>query len=292
LTSCPSQQGRIVLPRLTINLTFVRDSWESSKASIETKISQLLGEKYTCEVNMNAIFAYADSGYAKDTPGKMVKEYFDGFITKLEPYLQQYGDDGKSTFNSMVSSKVVTFEVDPTAEFWYGGCDIKEGKFRILTKDSYLGSYCGDACAEILKAVETAEAASGAGGLSVGAKTNIKETVDKQLPDLEKKFSDIIGAPLKLDANLLGNYTKLLGTSFKDSEIGTATVEYFSTFANNLESLNFKADDMMQEGFQDACAAGTIRLEVVDTLQHGWYNDVIFEDGICKIQVYFPRLRS
>ena len=270
-----------------LNWLLVRDNWEANRDAIATKVSGLLGEQYTLEVDMNAVYPYADSGYAKDRPGQMTKDYFDGFLYRLEEYLKKYGDDGKNTFNQVVTTKKITFEVDPTKDFYYCGCDVKEGRFRILAKEGYLATNINDACAEILKAIEQAEAAAGGSGLSVGAKGNVKETVDKEWPGLEKQFETLIGTKIVLDANLEANYAKMKAgsTSFNDAYLGTVTVDYFKGFAANLESLKFAGDEMMQEGFQDACEKKTIRLEVVDQLQHGYYNDVIFEDGVCRIQV-------
>ena len=264
----------------------VRDGWEAHRDSISAKIAALLGEPYSLEVDMHALYPYAAEGYAKDRPGEMTKDYFEGFVYQLESYLKTYGDDGKATFNSTVSTKQITLEIDDTGNISYSGCDIKEGRFRILAGENYLASNISDACRNILQAVENAEAAAGATGLSVGAKANVKETIDKELPALEKVFSEILGTKITLDANLESNYSKNRGNqSFNDSILGTVTVAYFQGFVSNLEYLKFKGDEMMQDAFQEACEKSTIRLEVVDALQHGTYNDVIFEGGMCKLQV-------
>jgi hypothetical protein len=264
----------------------VRDSWEAHKESLATKVSSLLGEAYTLEVDMNAIYPYATYSYSKDRPGDMTKSYFEGFVYKLENYLKATGDDGKATFNSTVSSRKITLEIDDTGKVSYCGCDIKEGRFRILAAEEHLASNIADACSNMLKAVEAAELAGGANGLSVGAKANVKATVDKDFPSLEKEFSEILGTKITLDANLEANFSKNRGNSgFNDGQFGTVIVDYFKGFANNLVYLKFKGDDMMQEAFQETCSKGIIRLEVVDALKHGTYHDVIFEDGICKLQV-------
>ena len=184
----------------------MRDSWEAHKDSISSRVATLLGETYTLEVDMHAIYPYAGDGYAKDRPGEMTKSYFEGFADQLENYIKTYGDDGKATFNSTVSTKKITFEIDDAGKVSYCGCDIKEGRFRILAGETYLGTNISDACRNILKAVEDAEAAGGGSGLSVGAKANVKETVDKEFPALEKEFSDILGTKITLDANLEANY--------------------------------------------------------------------------------------
>lgn len=257
------------------------------KDTISSKVAQLLGETYTLEVDMNAVYAYATSGYAKDSPGRMTKDYFEAFADQLENYVKTYGDDGKTTFNKMVTAKQISFEIDDTKKFTYCGCDIKEGRFRILAAEGYLATNISDACRNIVKAVEDAEAAGGGSGLSVGAKANVKSTVDKEFPTLSNKFSEVLGTKITLDANLEANNKKNSEKSgYNDAKLGTVTVAYFQGFLDKLGYLKFEGDDMMQEAFQDACSKGTIRLEVVDKLQHGSYNDVIFEDGVCKIQAF------
>lgn len=272
----------------------VRDDWEIVKSNLEDKVKDLLGEKYSLEVNMLALYPYAaDSSYAKSSPGSMVHNYFEGFVYQLERYINAYGADGKSTFNALVDQKKITLEIDDVtpARFSYCGCDIKEGRFRILANENYLGTNVGDACYNMLKAVEAAEAAApGASGLSVGAKANVKETVDLEFPNLEKEFSTILGYSIKLDGNLEENYKilKAKKTDFNDGYLGTVTLDYFKAFASNLDYLKFRGDDMMQEAFQEECKKGLIKLEVVNKLVHGTYNEVIFEDGVCKLQVCPP----
>jgi hypothetical protein len=264
----------------------VRDGWEAEKGPIATKVASLLGETYSLDVDMTALYPYAGDGYAKDRPGDMVKNYFEGFIYQLENYVQKYGEDGKKTFNSVVTSKKVTLEIDDTGKHSYCGCDVKDGRFRILAAENYLATNINDACYYMLKAIEEAEASAGGSGLSVGAKANVKETIDKEFPNLEKKFAELLGTKVTLDANLEANYAKLRPESgFNDAQLGTVTLAYFDGFAYNLEYLKFKGDEMMQEAFQEACEKNIIRVEVVDALKHGSYNDIIFEDGVCKLQV-------
>jgi len=267
-------------------MILVRDYWEANRESIQSQISKLLGETYTCEVNLNALYAYVEPGsWAANSPGQLTKSYLEGFVYQLEQYLSKYGDDGKKTFNQVVTKKIITLEVDD-GDFSYCGCDVKDGKFRIISKETYLGTNVSDACYYMLKAIEKAEEAAGGASLSVGAKANVKETLDVELPALEKQFAELIGTKVTLDTNLEANFAKMKKQSgFNDGYFGKVTLDYFSSFAYNLEYLKFKDDDMMQEAFQEACDKNTIRLEVVDKLQHGSYHDIIFEDGVCKLQV-------
>jgi hypothetical protein len=289
LKNFPLQRARTVRCSLLERLTGeVRDNWEANKSEFASKVAALLGVTYSLEVDMNAIYPYAEnSSYAKDRPGDMTKAYFEGFVGQLERYAKDYGDDGKASFNQAVSTKKITFEVDDTGKIGYCGCDIKDGRFRILAGETYLGTNVWDACCYMVKAVEAAEANAGGGDLPVAAKANVKETIDAEFPSLVKQYSEIIGTDITLDANLAGNYAKLKAVAdFNPSVIGTVTLAYLKDFAYNLDYLKFKGDEMMQEAFQDACGKKTIMVDVVDKLTHGTYNDVIFEDGICKLQVH------
>ena len=254
---------------------------------MEQQASNLLGEKYTFEVNFLQLVPYATYEWPKDHPGAVAKGYYEGFIYQLERFLNSMGEDGKKSLNEAVTTKKVTLEIDESGKFSYCGCDIKDGVFRILSAENYLGTNVSDACEYIVKAVEAAEEAKGGGGLSVSAKANVKATVEKEFPDLEKQFAEILGYKVTLDANLEANFAKLKGSSFNESYFGTATLEYYKGFIYQLEYLKFKGDEMMQEAFQEADSKATIRLEVVDELQNGaYYNDVLFKDGICAIQVF------
>jgi hypothetical protein len=267
-------------------LTIVRDNWESQKPELASKVASILGQTYTLEVNMNAVYAYATDGYAKDRPGDLTRSYFESFVNHIENYVKTYGDDGKSTFNSVVPTRKITLEVDEEGKVGYCGCDIKEGRFRILAGENYLGTNIYDSCSRIIKAVQDAEAASGGASLSVSAKANLKDTVEKEGPKLEQQLSEILGTKITLDANAEAIYAKMKTVSgFNDAQLGTAILAYFNGFVYCLEYLKFKGDEMMQEAFQDACSKNTIRMEVVDKLQNGTYNDAIFEDGVCKLQV-------
>jgi len=264
----------------------MRDNWEANKAEFSSKIATLLGETYSLEVDMNALYPYAeDDSWAKTSPGGMTKGYFEGFVYQLERYLAEFGADGKTTFNEAVSTKQIAFEVDDTGKIGYCGCDIKDGRFRILAGETYLGTNISDACYKMVQAVEAAEAKAGGGDLPVAAKANVKATIDAEFPGLIKQYSEILKADITLDANLLANYTTLKADkNFNPANIGTVTLDYFKNFAYNLEYLKFKDDEMMQEGFLDACEKTIIKVEVVQKLVHGSYNDVIFEDGVCKLQ--------
>jgi hypothetical protein len=235
---------------------------------------------------MNQVYAYATDGYAKDRPGDLTNAYYESFVSNIENYVKKYGDDGKATFNSVVPTRKITLEVDDTGKVGYCGCDIKEGRFRILSGETYLGTNIYDSCYKIINAVQDAEAAAGGASLSVSAKANVKEAFEKERANLEKELSELIGVTVNADPNAEAIYAIMKSVSgFNDAQLGTSIMAYFKGFTYCLEYLKFKGDEMMQEAFQEACSKNIVRMEVVDSLKNGTYNDAIFEDGVCKLQV-------
>ena len=47
----------------------LRDNWESKKAEVEGDISSTLGVPWVTEIDAAAVYAHADSSYAKDNLG-------------------------------------------------------------------------------------------------------------------------------------------------------------------------------------------------------------------------------
>lgn len=57
--------------RLTIE---VRDDWENKKTDHEQKLSDVLGQPWTVDINPLALFPYAKDGYAKESTGSMISQ--------------------------------------------------------------------------------------------------------------------------------------------------------------------------------------------------------------------------
>lgn len=51
----------------------VRDVWEAAQPDLERKLSDLLGVSWKTDIDIPYIYTFAESGYAKSTPGDMVK---------------------------------------------------------------------------------------------------------------------------------------------------------------------------------------------------------------------------
>lgn len=53
----------------------VRDEWENKKDEYEQRLSGLLGAPWTIDINLRQVYAYAQDGYAKESPGSMIASY-------------------------------------------------------------------------------------------------------------------------------------------------------------------------------------------------------------------------
>ena len=51
----------------------VRDVREAAQLNLERKLSDLLGVPWKADIDISYIYTFAESGYAKDNPGDMVK---------------------------------------------------------------------------------------------------------------------------------------------------------------------------------------------------------------------------
>ena len=63
---------------------------------------------------------------------------------------------------------------------------------------------------------------------------------------------------------------------------------YFNAVYKAVDQLGFGKDEMLQEGLKDAMEKNEIQLRVVDKLAQGYYNEVIFENGVLIVQTTPP----
>jgi len=119
-------------------------------------------------------------------------------------------------------------------------------------------------------------------------KKGIKVDYDPEIAKVKAEIATVIGIPdaeLKIDPNFAANYAFLLaqGTQANSGwqpNLGKATMDYIRATLNQLTSQGFKADDMLQEGIQEALTEKTIRVAAVDKLDKKDTNEAIFKDGI------------
>ncbi|RDB28048.1 hypothetical protein Hypma_002190 [Hypsizygus marmoreus] len=264
----------------------LRDNYESEKAALEAKISEMLGTPFKININPNEVWAYnpADNN---TSAGGLIKRYVEGFISALEYFLDKHGEEGKTHFNEAVTKSELTVnanELGDKAETI--SADVKDGVFRILFHHKKLGDnqrYLRD---YLLKAVEEVPRA----GLSIVAKTSIENSYNSEIDDVTSAIADILNIPdLVLEPNFEENFAALREGEVDDkgweSTFGNATLQYFSSgLLNQLEKQGFKGDDMLQEGIAEILTSKKIKLRVAKATKNNSYHEVFFEDGVLIIQ--------
>ena len=67
---------------------------------------------------------------------------------------------------------------------------------------------------------------------------------------------------------------------------------YFNAVYKAVDELGFGKDEMLQEGLQEAMEKNEIQLRVVEKLVKGYYNEIIFENGVLIVQTTPPMWTS
>ncbi|KAI9847345.1 MAG: hypothetical protein M1838_000929 [Thelocarpon superellum] len=268
----------------------VRDDWETPKPGLEAEISQILGTPWTVNIDPAAVFVHAAESWAKDNFGRVIVSYAEGAVANLKRFVAKYGEDGTTELNEVAFTHSITLEDDDSGRWSYCGCDIKDGKLRILYGPTYLGTNVTDATAEIDKAVNDApKPETAAGGLDFDARQSVKVQYESAIGALKDKLDKILGVSIKLTPNFEANFAILskhpdgLSSGWQKA-IGDGTLSYFESLLDNLKRLKFDSDEMLREGFTDVVNKNEVVLKVVDKLRAGSYNEVFPEDGVLYIQ--------
>jgi len=177
----------------------------------------------------------------------------------------------------------------------YCGCDITDGKLRILFSETYLGTNISDAVGYYTfeKALNKAEQAEDA-TLNFFARKGIRE-VEPEIEKLTKEVQTILNNEnLKLNPNWVAVFDKLKSSKMDrddwDSNLGSFLKYYFEGLVSQLKYQKFDGDDMLQEGFNEVVEKGEIAFRVVDKLEKSNYNECVIEDGVLYLQVSFISL--
>ncbi|TFK32333.1 hypothetical protein BDQ12DRAFT_773579 [Crucibulum laeve] len=260
------------------------DNFESKKTDFESEIGKLLDTAFTININANAVWAYAE-GLSASSAGGTFSGYVEGFISALKGYLEKYGDEGKSYFNSAVTQSELALVVNSLAdEAETISADVKDGVFRILFRQDRLGynqSWLND---HFLNAIEAVPRE----GFSLIAKHSIENNFNADIGSLTQEIGEILALPdIIIDANFEENYAALNCKDDKSwqSNFGAATFAYFSDgLKYQLVRQGFRGDDMLQEGFAEMVTSKTIKLRVVNATTGGLTNETIIENGIVYLQ--------
>ena len=230
-----------------------------------------------------------------------MQRYFSSAQSNIKDYAAKYGQDGISELNTLADKHSITLEVDDTGTHNYGGCDIKDGKLRILFNAKYLGTNISSSTYELDKAVNSAPqpASTAANALNFDARQSIKLQWEPEVDKVKTKIDEQLGAgvSLTLSPNFDANYAVLAAAqpeprSGWQKDFGKHTLLYFEALATSLGHKGFAKDDLLQEGFQEVIDKNEVSFRVVDKLTKGTYHEMFHDGGVLYIQVRlsFPLL--
>jgi hypothetical protein len=216
----------------------------------------------------------------------------DAVVNNVKRFVNMFGEDGKSELNTVCSKHQLVFAPQDTTKYTYGGLVVKDSALNLVFADNNLGTNVSDVSVEIAKALKDAPAAPGASAFNIDARNSVRDKYDPNVEEVRSSIAGLVNMPnLKLNSNFEHNASMLAKSADQnpswDTQIGSATLSYFSGVENHLKRQGFKGDEMLQEGFQEAVEKGEICFRIVDKLTKGSYNEVIIEDGVLYVQVSY-----
>jgi hypothetical protein len=235
--------------------------------------------------------------------------YIEGAVSSINWYNGHHPDNGKEEVNTICHARTLIMDVDESGKNSYNGCDVVDGKLRILFVASYLGTNVGDALNELPLALNAAEQPAGPDGkppvLGALARLSIAQEYTAQIGPLQEKFDKMLNTPIKLNPNWDENFAKLKnfkeadswekqdskdGTRPFEKRFGAAAFNYFEGALSQMNYHKFGDDDMLQEGLLEALEKKEIVIRVVDKLadEKATYNGCTIEDGVLYIEVGIP----
>ncbi|KAK3362366.1 hypothetical protein B0T25DRAFT_4731 [Lasiosphaeria hispida] len=274
----------------------VRDEWSNTQADLEKQLSSILGEAWTVDINPNAIWPYHNEGYAKESLGSCIKAYVEGVIYQLN-YLSGRYSNLVEEINNICHAHVLTLDVEESKppRFSYGGCDVQDGRLRVLFVEKNLGTNINDCCSEgvLFPALNNAP---GEKPLSFSARIGIKAEYEDQINGTRHQIAELLGKAddeVTLDPNFEETHAKLAaakkvkGSGIRDDwqgALGSYTASYFEALASHMKYINVGDDELVQEGFLEAVDKVKIVFRIVDTLKHSSYCEVEIDDGVLYLQ--------
>ncbi|KAM0431009.1 hypothetical protein ACHAPT_005643 [Fusarium lateritium] len=268
----------------------IRDSWENKKEEWEKKLSDLLGESWTIDIDPKTIYPYAEeNSWASTSLGDTIAGYVEGVEYQMRYYIDSNGGDGpKSEINSICSAHVLTMDFDDEKTVSYCGVKVtSEGKLVILFTEGNLGtntSYAAES-SKLVKALN--EGPVGDRPMSYVARASIRNDYDGEISKVQEKLNKIFGKEVAIVPNFEDNFNKLKADPKAESGwedgFGRIHLSYLQGLVSELEYQKFGEDEMLQEGLVEAVEGNAVHVRVVNELKRS-YNETVIEDGILYLQ--------
>jgi hypothetical protein len=217
----------------------------------------------------------------------VIFRYCDAFVARLNEFIKEHGDSGKTELNNVVSKHSVT--LIPSDKFKYCGIDVEDGQIRLHFGANFLGVNILDTAVGLATALTSAAQPTGAPALSYATRHGIKTYYDPAIGEVLKKIRDTLqNQEFQLEPGFEGLAAKLQGNPDVqdnwEAQLGLMALKYFEMFSWVLTREKFAEDEMLREGFAEGVTKSILKLRIVDDLG-GKYNDTLIEDGNLVVQV-------
>ncbi|KFH43542.1 hypothetical protein ACRE_056920 [Hapsidospora chrysogenum ATCC 11550] len=281
----------------------VREGWESVREAHEKKLSEVLGEPWTVDIDALSLFPYAaEDSWARSSPGEMIASYVSDAVSRLRYLIDRLGSELRTEINDACPARILTMDLDEDELFSYCGCKVSaDGKLVIVFRETYLGTNISSALDQshlemALNEAPTTRATkpmnfrarmsiAGAGGHSSSSSSS-----SSSIRETQRRLSALLGGELALVPGYEAVFDKLRASEEKervedwDAQLGPFVHLYFDGLLGYLEYHGFGADQMLREGLLEAVKGGEVRFRLVDEIKRP-YNEAVIEDGVLYLQV-------
>ncbi|GAB1310702.1 hypothetical protein MFIFM68171_00912 [Madurella fahalii] len=276
----------------------VRDEWENNKADLEKQLSDLMGTQWTIDINPLAVWPYHNDGYAKESLGSCIKNYVEGALYQLKYVSGRNGDaDFLDEVNAICHARVLTLEFDDAdpPRFRTGGCDVRDGRLRILFGATGLGINIHH-CLDESTLLGALNAAPNGAPLSFAARNDIRNEYDPKIGAVRKEMAEMLGKAeeqITLNPNFEASFAALAAAAKAgnkdlrddwEGNLGGWTLRYFEALAYQMKSIQVGEDEMVREGLLEAVSTNEYVFRVVDKLKYDSYCETDIEDGVLYLQ--------
>lgn len=221
----------------------------------------------------------------------------EGAIYQLKYLTGRYGDELKTEINDLSHAHVLTLDLEETTppRFSYGGCDVLDGKLRILFVEQNLGTNI-DYCLQEATLLAALNAAPSDKPLSFYARENIRMDYDAKIAETKHQIAELLNKSddqITLTPNFDDVFAKLeaaskqKGSSVREDwqkVIGDFVQRYFAALAYQMKYIKVGEDELVQEGFLEAVSTNEFAFRIVDKLSYDSYGECVIEDGVLYVQ--------
>lgn len=270
----------------------LRDSWEAKKEEIANKTSEILGQTWTVDADEKQIYAYAEEGYAKESPGSMIAQYFEAANDRLKSFVERNGEGSKKEINDVCTAHKLILDVNIGRELSYNGVAVLEdGSLAILFNEDRLAVNIDDALAEDKLQKALNEAPTTAATMSFVARSGIEKDWEPEYAAIQDKIRKTLqDEEITLDPRFQETHDALKSAGGQDADrweqnLGNFTKMYFEAAAGALESQQFGSDEMLREAILEEMGKKTVAFRVVEKgKMKKSYNESVLEDGVLYLQ--------